>query len=477
MEILPNWIDISRNQKIIILECLRSTGKAISIMNIFNKTWLRIFEDYCDFWTDNHTTTTALPWWAVHHLEEEEEEEATTPYTVSYNATNDTDWDALFEDVRDTTDLDVIPFMSNAGIAFNIAVMLIMRFDRRIRRVTRVLLYTFLVIEIIYLVLLEVMLRLRDSTMITIDMMTYLSLACSVFQFVWIWMFFLLADEAYAAVACYYGFKIRYTLCDAIGYIILIMLFAMAFHVPFVPHIRMLLGDLDPNFNPCVLPVLDLWDARWKMDLSGDLYYVLYYYLAYVFVVHALPYFMIGLRIKDMVDILHAAKEQPLATRNMKHVANTAMFVYVMCSTNMVLHCTKLITLCFGVANHLLKFSNGETDAIRYFNVFGNFLFVSWTLTTLPVILHYNPRIRWMFCRVPCIRMKVVCLFHLRRLFRRAQPVVKTMKEQAQTLKEQAETLKGQATQALERASRHGRHYKSGSGQKCEADQKQETSL
>ena len=120
-------------------------------------------------------------------------------------------------------------------------------------------------------------------TLFRMEVLSWVTLFMSFSQMVAIWLTYVLVNQAFYCIKKFCNPceivkipKVGVQIAAVIGGCI-------AFHVPYIPYVQILLNTIDSYFNPCQLPIVSQWDIfiAERREPVSNLYYVLYFCLLY----------------------------------------------------------------------------------------------------------------------------------------------------------------------------------------------------
>ena len=205
--------------------------------------------------------------------------------------------EVVLQQIEVTTEQLVIPIIAYVGIAVNVVVCFLLKWYRGMRLSCRILLYSFVICQMLYLALVAIYLKFKQLHLARdITVMNYVGIGLSISQMLATWILFLLINENYR---CIKYFKKRGKMLshwNNLAKLAMLVLLVLIYHLPFVPQIRVFLYHLDKDFFfPCSNSIDDHWNLILpkKME-SVDTYYIIYFCFMYIILTYVLPYLLIG---------------------------------------------------------------------------------------------------------------------------------------------------------------------------------------
>ena len=331
-------------------------------------------------------------------------------YTKNINVT----LEFILKEFEHFTEWYLITVVAAVGIASNVAVMVLLGRDRAMRSLAYLLHMLLLGMEVIYLTAVITFIQVRHFYFIDqhrqMRLMSYVTTVMSLSQCLSIWLLYIVATDSYRAVRLHQKpSKIR-QLSHAKYNIILVFFVAILFHVPFVPAIRLLIYQLDPvGFDPCNVPVEEHWDFK-SPSSEHDLYYILYYSLAYSFLLFWIPFLVIAARDKDVIDLLHSVISYSTFNKpEVIHACYSAKLVAIFCNITLICLSPKLVLLLFQMVNYAVDFIGSAQIFFEFFNVMANLLLVLKASVYLMMFLMFHPRVKAIICAACCRGCCVSC--------------------------------------------------------------------
>lgn len=342
---------------------------------------------------DNNTSS---PFYTMSPPDEELENAGSLwpPFWMSSNDTNTTLFNKteIVIRLRTTTEVTVIPILALFGIIFNLILSGLFKSDSYLSRRTYALFQFLLLVEIFYLCSVIVLVSFRQSELDwDLDIMSYITLAMSIFQFMVHWTFYFLQKDVIRSLkGTWYPRKTPN--CRNHSYeILLLTVITLILHLPYVPYIRIQMHILHSIFNPCTVPLEDIWDMH-AASKTTDWYYTLYFFIFYFLSVYALPFFLVGCIDKDIVDILFMLKDKtnlPMHTIRAAHSVKAVGIlsnIYLVCLTN------KAIIIGFRIVHFFCVVFRGIHIFFYFMNFIGNMTLVVRPAFNLIVFVMYTKR-------------------------------------------------------------------------------------
>ncbi len=359
------------------------------------------------------------------------------------------DVDEVLKELKVTTEQLVIPIIAYVGIAANVLVCCLLRCNKQMRQSSKILLHFLLVSQMCYLASVAVYLKLKE-----LDyehdhvVMNFAGIAVSASQIVAVWMLFLLVTENCKILQHFKSGEKPPVLWKTMCKITFTLLFVLAFHLPFVPHIRVALYQFNNLISPCSLPLDDHWDFTLpKQDEPLDQFYLLYFSVGYIVLTYALPYLLIGrypnlltlpmnatkkslnlfmttggdfcilywmlntvsvCRDKDVIDLLHWVQSDRTLSEQACASAFTAFLCTVLCNVYLCCSTPKFVFMIFYLFNHPMRYLRDSYKFFYVANSFGNLVLVLWPMTNIVVLIVCDEEVR--------NRVKSCCIARCRRI-------------------------------------------------------------
>ena len=206
--------------------------------------------------------------------------------------------EVVLQQIEVTTEQLVIPIIAYVGISINILVCFLLRSDHDMRISSKLLIYSFLICQMMYLASVAIYLKFKQLSFANdITIMNYITIVISISQMLATWILFLLVSESYRRIKSFKKKTTVLSLWNNQAKLIMLILLVLIYHLPYVPQIRVILYHLDKGFfSPCSNSIDDHWEFILpKKSDPVDTYYVIYFCFMYVIVTYALPYLLIGM--------------------------------------------------------------------------------------------------------------------------------------------------------------------------------------
>ena len=205
--------------------------------------------------------------------------------------------EVVLQQIEVTTEQLVIPIIAYVGIAVNVLVCFLLKWDRDMRLSSRILLYSFIICQMLYLTFVAIHLKFKQLHVARdITVMNYVGIGLSTSQMLATWILFLLINESYRSIKYFKKRGKMLSHWNNLAKLAMLVLLVLIYHVPFVPQIRVFLYHLDKDFfSPCSNSIDDHWDLILPKKMEPvDAYYVIYFCFMYIILTYALPYLLIG---------------------------------------------------------------------------------------------------------------------------------------------------------------------------------------
>lgn len=183
---------------------------------------------------------------------------------------------------------------------------------------------------------------------------------------------------------------------------------AVVYHLPFIPHIRVVINQLHSMFNPCLAPAENQWQFERIKTMPDDIYYVVYYCIVYFLLIYAFPCFSIACKCKDIADFMfnmNNHRNLPVETINS---SISAMMVLALSNTYLVFNTPKIVILLFRVFNYPLLFMKKSYSWFHLINLVANWFLILRPSIGVIILIRYNDRIRYTIVRYGCFGWKQI---------------------------------------------------------------------
>ena len=235
-----------------------------------------------------------------------------------------------------------------------------------------------------------------------LDIMTYASTGFNLAQFCVAWIMFLVAKDGYRSVR--YSFLTeKQSSLSAVGcQIASVVISAIFFHIPYLPHFRVVAHQLHNMFDPCVVPAEQQWNFVWISERPSDLYYPLYYCLFYLLFVFGLPCLLMLGKCKAIADFLYNMNHHKNLPSETINCAISSLMILALMNVYLVMNTPKIVVLLFRMFNYHFLFMLRSYSWFHMINLIANMLMVLRPAGTVLVMLRYNARIRQTIMRYGC---------------------------------------------------------------------------
>ena len=241
-----------------------------------------------------------------------------------------------------------------------------------------------------------------------LDIISYASTGFSCAQFCIAWMLFLAIKDSYRSVRYSFLTEKQPTVSSAGCQIAGVVIGALLYHLPFLPHVRVVAHQLHNMYDPCVAPAENQWKFVRIFEWPHDLYYVVYYCFVYFLVIYLFPCLAIASKCKHTADFLFNMNHQRHLPTETVNCSISAMMTLAIANVYLVLNTPKIVILLFRLFNYPFLFMLRSYGWFHLINLLANMLVVLRPSCTVIVMMVYNGRIRQTIVRYGCFGWKQI---------------------------------------------------------------------
>ncbi|ELT91352.1 hypothetical protein CAPTEDRAFT_201931 [Capitella teleta] len=325
---------------------------------------------------------------------------------------------------RELTEWYAIPGTAVLGIIGNVASAFILHKQCSMRRNTARLHGILLGVDSVYLALVLAFTQLRHHGIPGqrhhIEAMQYFTMFLNLFQYLGFWLLYVAATDAYRHFNSFRKAtslpKLRHTPRN----LVLVIVSALLLHIPFVPNLRMVIWrfDLEPH-DPCTIPIENHWNYVVDDVQRSDLFYILYFMLAVYLFSYLLPFFFLGCRDKDILDLVQTMQERQNLPLVGLQAGHSAFLVAALCNITLFCYVPKFSLMTFKLFEFAIHYMHWSLDRFLFINEIANLLLVVRAAVYFPVTLKYSPYSRRILWQVICRRcpltydLKTIPIIHV----------------------------------------------------------------